>query len=140
MGDGPMQAEIHSFAATKKLKKQFTFVGFRTDIPEVLAELDLFLITSKTEGLGTSILDAFACNVPVVGTAGGGISELVENEKTGLLCEVKNVEQITEAIEQMMGDSDFRENCAVQAKHKVALFSKQETAQKTLKYYLEVLS
>jgi len=140
MGDGPMSAEIHSFAATKELKSQVTFTGFRTDIPAVLAELDLFLITSKTEGLGTSILDAFACDVAVVGTAGGGIAELVENEKTGLLCEVKNVEQITKAVERMLENSSLRRDCAMLAKQKVKSFSKQETARKTLQYYVEVLS
>ena len=140
MGDGPMKDEIHQYAQSKNVTNRLTFTGFRNDIPEILAELDLFLITSKTEGLGTSILDAFACNVPVVGTDGGGISELVENEKTGLLCKVKNVEQITEAVDRMIGDSDFRESCAVKAKHKVMSFSKEETAQNTLRYYLEVLS
>ena len=139
MGDGPMKDEIHQYAQSKRLKSQFTFTGFRNDISEVLADLDLFLITSKTEGLGTSILDAFACNVPVVGTAGGGIKELVENEKTGLLCEVKNVEQLTQAVGRMIAESTLRENCTSAAKRKVQLFSKQQTAKNTLKYYLEVL-
>ena len=140
MGDGPMKDEILAFAAAKKLNNRVTFTGFRTDIPEVLAELDLFLITSKTEGLGTSILDAFACKVPVVGTAGGGITELVENEKTGLLCEVKNVQQIAGAVERMMSDTALRKKCVIEAQNKVQLFSKQQTAQTTLKYYLEVLA
>mgnify|MGYP006085758763 CR=1 FL=1 len=139
MGDGPMKDEIQKYAQSKRLKNQFTFTGFRTDISEVLADLDLFLITSKTEGLGTSILDAFACNVPVVGTAGGGIKELVEHEKTGLLCEVKNVEQITKAVERMITEPKLREGCIAASKQKVLLFSKKQTARNTLKYYLEVL-
>ncbi|MDB9963858.1 glycosyltransferase [Vicingaceae bacterium] len=139
IGDGPMKDEIHQYAQSKNLNKQFTFTGFRNDISEVLAELDSFLITSKTEGLGTSILDAFACNVPVVGTAGGGIKELVENEKTGLLCEVKNVEQLTQAVERMINEPGLRESCSAAAKSKVQLFSKQQTAKNTLKYYLEIL-
>ena len=140
MGDGPMKDEILAFAAAKKLNHRVTFTGFRTDIPEVLAELDLFLITSKTEGLGTSILDAFACKVPVVGTAGGGIIELVENEKTGLLCEVKNVQQLVGAVERIMSDAELRKKCVIEAQNKVQLFSKQQTAQTTLKHYLEVLA
>lgn len=140
MGDGPMKDEIHQYAQSKSLKNQLTFTGFRNDIPEVLADLDLFLITSKTEGLGTSILDAFASSVPVVGTAGGGIAELIENEKTGLLCEVKNIEQLTIAVERMIAEPLVRENCTQEAKRKVQLFSKEQTAKNTLKYYLEVLS
>lgn len=139
MGDGPMKDEIRTFANTKKLNNRLTFTGFRTDIPEVLAELDLFLITSKTEGLGTSILDAFACEVPVVATAGGGIVELVEHEKTGLLCEVKNVGEVETAVERMIEDNALRQLCADGAKTKVQQFSKQNTAKQTLKNYLEVL-
>ncbi|MFT6947334.1 MAG: glycosyltransferase involved in cell wall biosynthesis [Vicingaceae bacterium] len=140
IGDGPMKKEIHQYAQSKKLGNSLIFTGFRNDVPEILAELDLFLITSKTEGLGTSILDAFACNVPVVGTAGGGITELVENEKTGLLCEVKNVNQIAEAVERMIVDPELRVSCAKNALAKVQVFSKQETAKNTLKYYSELLS
>ncbi|MFT6166699.1 MAG: glycosyltransferase involved in cell wall biosynthesis [Vicingaceae bacterium] len=140
MGEGPMKDEIHLYAESKSMKNQFTFTGFRNDIPEVLADLDLFLITSKTEGLGTSILDAFACSVPVVGTAGGGISELVENEITGLLCEVKNIEELTKAVERMISEPLLRENCVESAKRKVQLFSKEQTAKNTLECYLEVFS
>ena len=140
MGDGPMKSEIESYAASKKLNGKFTFTGFRNDIAEVLAELDLFLITSKTEGLGTSILDAFACKVPVVGTAGGGIAELIENETTGLLCEVKNIEQLTLAVERMMQDEALRKKCVAKAYEKVQLFSKKNTALNTLNFYREVVA
>ena len=50
----------------------------------------MFLITSETEGLGTSIIDAFACKVPVVATRAGGIPEIVEHEKSGLLADTKD--------------------------------------------------
>lgn len=138
MGDGLMKTEIHQYAKRKKLNGRITFTGFRNDIPKILADLDLFLITSKTEGLGTSILDAFACRVPVVGTDGGGISELIEHEKTGLLCEVKNVEQICSAVEKMMVETDLRNELINNASKKVQSFSKQETAKQTLDHYLAV--
>lgn len=65
----------------KKLKDNIHFTGFRNDINELLPELNLFLMTSKTEGLGTTILDAFAAQVPVVATQAGGIPEIVQHEK-----------------------------------------------------------
>ena len=61
------------------------------DIYEILPELDIFLMTSKTEGLGSSILDAYACKVPVVATIAGGIPEIVLHEKTGLLTEIQKL-------------------------------------------------
>ena len=140
MAEGPMEKEIKSYAATKELKKQLQFLGFRNDIPKVLAGVDLFLITSKTEGLGTSILDAFACEIPVVGTNGGGITELIEHEKTGLLCEVKNVLQIEKAVNRMIEDVDLKDMLVKNAKEKVQAFSKKETAKATLAHYRSILA
>lgn len=140
IGDGPIKQEIHDYAASKNLSEVLTFTGFRTDVPQILSDLDNFLITSKTEGLGTSILDAFACEVPVIATAAGGIPELVEDHKTGLLCEVKDVEGLTEAILELIKNKLLQKNLAKTAKEKVQLFSKSVTAELTFKYYQEAIS
>lgn len=140
MGEGPMEQELKAYARTKKVKKQLQFLGFRNDIPQILAGVDLFLITSKTEGLGTSILDAFACEVPVVGTKGGGIVELIEHEKTGLLCEVKHVEEITHAVFRLLENENLRKELTNNGLSKVQLFSKETTAMSTLRHYRELLS
>ncbi len=140
MGDGPLKKEIQDYANTKTLENRLVFTGFRNDIPQVLGELDLFLISSKTEGLGTSILDAFACNVPVVACNAGGIPELVENEKTGLLCEVKDVKALHKAVIRLMKDLELGQKLTLNTKDKLQGFSKTHTAQKTLKQYWKVLS
>ena len=67
------------------------FVGFRSDLPQVYPNIDVLLFTSKTEGLGTTVLDAFASKVPVVAaTEAGGMSQrwLITMEKTGLLAKI----------------------------------------------------
>ena len=140
MGDGPLAKEIKAYHQKLELSKSVVFTGYRTDIPEILAELDAFLITSKTEGLGTSIIDAFAAKVPVVATAAGGIPELVENEKTGLLCAVKDVECLTKAILRIQNEKGLKEKLTEAASEKVQYFSKEATAANTLKYYREVWS
>lgn len=139
-GSGPLEAEIKSYAQEKALNNKLTFLGHRTDIPEVLAELDIFLITSKTEGLGTSILDAFACEVPVVATAVGGIPELLENEKSGLLCPVKDVDCLSKNVIRLIHDKALAQSLRKGASDKVKLFSKQQTAKDTLKHYREIWS
>ena len=58
--------------------------GFRDDVLALLKGFDVFVMSSETEGLGTSILDAMACGKPVVGTSTGGIPEVVEDGVTGL--------------------------------------------------------
>lgn len=140
MGDGPLRDEIHAYAKKLGLDNKVIFTGYRKDIPDVLADLDVFLITSKTEGLGTSILDAFACRVPVIATAAGGIPELVEHKKTGLLCEVKDSEGIAKAVLQILNEKDLAKKLSVGAFQKVQRFSKKETAKLTLAHYEEVWS
>lgn len=140
MGDGPLRDKVHQFAKELDLKEKLTFTGYRTDIAEVLADLDVFLITSKTEGLGTSILDAFACQVPVIATNAGGIPELVKDYKTGILCPVKDVEQLSASVLKLLEDSELVEKLKKNAFQKVQQFSKAETARKTLEHYQEVWS
>ncbi|MEM9023922.1 MAG: glycosyltransferase family 4 protein, partial [Bacteroidota bacterium] len=139
IGDGPQKEEIQRYARDHGLTDVVLFTGFRSDIPEVLPELDLFLITSETEGLGTSILDAFACRVPVVATRAGGIPELVEHESTGLLAPVKAPTELGAAVLRMLGDAALRERVVATASEKLQGFTKDAMAAKTLAVYQEVV-
>ena len=135
MGEGPLQEEIMTYAAKKLDPSSIVFTGFRTDIPKILADLDVFLMTSKTEGLGTSLLDAFACKVAVVATAAGGIPELIEHEKTGLLCPIKDADALSKAVVRLKKDAALRLRLAKGGETKGKAFSKRETALLTLEQY-----
>ena len=105
----------------------------------ILPELDVFLITSKTEGLGTSILDAFISEVPVVATEAGGIPELVKDEETGLLAAVGDYKKLAEQVLRIVTDKKLAGLIRINAKKKAAQFSKREMAEKTLEVYREIL-
>src|SRR5690606_25877323 len=66
IGEGELRAELEQAVQQHRLEHVLHFTGFRTDVDRLLPELDVFAMTSRTEGLGTSILDAFAARVPVV--------------------------------------------------------------------------
>jgi len=140
IGDGPMREEIKSYVAQKGLENEVLFTGFRNDIPQILPELDVFLFTSETEGLGTSILDAFACKVPVVTTAAGGIPELVSEAETGYLGEIKNAKQLAEKVQLVLSDKGAAQKVVQGALAKLQLFGTEVTAQKTLQHYRDVLA
>ena len=140
IGDGPEKKQIEKYIAYKNLQKEIILTGFRNDIPQILPEIDVFLFTSKTEGLGSSILDAFACRVPVAATAAGGVPEIVINEKTGLLSSVRNPNQLAENILRLTADSHLRNTLVENAAQFVRNFSKENTAKKTFEIYKEVLS
>jgi L-malate glycosyltransferase len=140
IGEGPSRKEIEEYIDQNKMQEHVILTGFRTDVPELLKELDIFLITSKTEGLGTSIIDALASNAPVVAAKAGGIVEVIEHEVCGLLCDIQNPDQLASAVKRMLADGELRKKCIAGGKEKVKQFSKSETARKSLQIYQEVLS
>lgn len=140
IGDGPMKQEIIDYSKRLELQNSVVFTGFRTDINNILADLDLFFISSKTEGLGTSILDAFAAKVPVLATAAGGIPELVKDGKTGILRDIKSTEALADAILYLKSNRGAANNLALNALEWVKKFDKTNTAKETYKHYQEVLS
>ncbi|MCP4458994.1 MAG: glycosyltransferase family 4 protein [Cytophagales bacterium] len=139
VGDGPTRPAIEQFVKEKELVDHITFTGFVDNINELLPALDIFLFTSKTEGLGTSVLDAMAANVPIVATAAGGVPEMVEHEKNGLLYQVGDVEGITEGVERFLADRELAKSLADEAQKTVKNFSKEKTARRTLKVYNEIV-
>jgi glycosyltransferase involved in cell wall biosynthesis len=104
VGKGPLRMELDEQVKKTDVDDIVFFLGFREDIPQILASLDLFVLSSYLEGLGTSIMDAMASRLPVVATEVGGIPELVAHEKTGLLVPAKNPRALAEAILKLYRD------------------------------------
>jgi glycosyltransferase involved in cell wall biosynthesis len=80
------------------------FLGFRKDVPRILASLDLFVLSSHLEGLGTSLLDAMASRLPVVATEAGGIPEVVISGRTGLLVPPRDPAALAQAVLKLYRD------------------------------------
>lgn len=139
IGSGPQEKEIKAYCNQIGLDNHVIYTGFRKDITQILPQLDLFFISSETEGLGTSIIDAFAAKVPVVATAAGGIPELVKNGQTGLIAPVKDVNGLTDNIIKLYTDQKLRKELSEQAFIYGQQFDKSVTAQKTISIYKEVL-
>ncbi|HYC85445.1 MAG TPA: glycosyltransferase family 4 protein, partial [Chryseosolibacter sp.] len=140
IGDGSLKNELMRVVQERSLDQHIIFTGFRKDIVRILPGLDVFLITSETEGLGTSILDAFAAGVPVVATNAGGIPEMVEHRITGMLCRVKDSDCLANAVAELVANAHLRAELTGEAKRKLHEFTKSNTARKTLEIYNEVLN
>lgn len=140
IGDGPMKEEIQQYIASKSLTSHIFMTGFLNNIPAILQELDVFLMTSKTEGLGTSVLDAFASHLPVVSTDGGGLKETVKEGQTGLTASVGDSQKLSEQLERMIADTTMQKKLSENAFEFVQQFSKENTAALTQSIYREVLS
>lgn len=107
VGDGPLRREIEILIKKLNLEEDVKLFGFREDIPEILSILDLFVLSSTWEGLGTSLLDAFASKVPVVATNVGGIPEIVKDRVNGILVPPKNPDALARAIISLLKNRDF---------------------------------
>jgi glycosyltransferase involved in cell wall biosynthesis len=85
VGEGPERPRIHELVQQQQLEGRVRCLGLRTDIPRLLSAADLFLLTSVTEGIPLVLIEALAVGLPVVATRVGGVEEVIEDGKTGLL-------------------------------------------------------
>lgn len=136
VGEGPLKMEL-----TRKVMKLNTgnvvfFLGFRKDIPQILNSLNLFVLSSYLEGLGSSILDAMACKLPVVATCTGGIPEAVKDGITGILVPPRNPEALAEAILKLYSNRKLAEEMGERGYKLVQeKFSIKSMVDKTLEFY-----
>lgn len=84
VGDGSQRGELQRAANALGLAARVHFLGLRRDVPELLPHLDLFVLSSRNEGLPFSLLEAMACGRPVVATAVGEIPRVIQHEVTGM--------------------------------------------------------
>jgi glycosyltransferase involved in cell wall biosynthesis len=140
VGEGPERPQIEAYITENNLNNDIILTGFRHDISKILPEFDLLLFTSKTEGLGSSILDAYACKVAVVATQAGGIPEIVIHEQTGLLAPVQNAPLLAENVLKLLSQPDLKQKLVSQAFNFMQQFSKEKMADLTYNTYLKVHS
>jgi len=140
VGEGPERTTVEEYVSAKGLGGKITFTGFRKNIREILPSLNIFLFTSKTEGLGTSILDAMAAKVPIVATAAGGVFEMVTHEKTGLMYPVKDTEALANGVLRILKDDDLATRLVDHASETALHFTKEKTAKRTVELYKALLS
>lgn len=138
VGEGNLKQEIESYIHSKNLEEKVLLTGFRKDIPEIFSELDVFLITSKTEGLGTTILDSFASATPVVATNAGGIPEIVKHEETGLLAGVSDSTQLAENVMRLLEDEELCNRVKINALLFSEKFSKKQLGENIANFYRQI--
>ncbi len=137
--DGGEQEKIKNYIQQKGLQEKILFTGFRNDIPKILPEIDCLLFTSKTEGLGTSLLDTIACRVPIVATPAGGIPEIIIDQKTGLLAPVQDPNSLAKQVEHLLQDKKLQNTLTENAWQHLQFFSKEKMADKTFDIYKNLI-
>jgi sugar transferase (PEP-CTERM/EpsH1 system associated) len=125
-GDGPLRPEVERVIDAARVRGLVWFAGERADVPEVLRQLDCFVLPSLGEGISNTILEAMASGVPVVATRVGGNGELVSDGYTGILVEPANPAALARAILAYFEDPVLaRRHGAAGRQRAVACFSLQ---------------
>ncbi len=98
VGDGPERSSLEKLCSELNLNSQVTFLGERSDVPELLKQAGLFVSSSSTEGISLTLLEALAVGLPIITTDVGGNPEIIEQDVTGYLVPSGNPQQLAEAI------------------------------------------
>jgi N-acetyl-alpha-D-glucosaminyl L-malate synthase BshA len=104
VGDGPQMPAARAKVRECGLGERVIFLGERDALPQLLSEADVFALSSSEESFGLSALEAMACGTAVVATRVGGVSEVFEHEREGLLCDVDDREGFARHLRQLLTD------------------------------------
>jgi glycosyltransferase involved in cell wall biosynthesis len=104
VGDGPLRPDAEQLAAQLGLSGAVRFLGYREDVPELLAEAECALLSSDYEGCALAVVEAMAAGVAVAATEAGGVGELVEAGRTGALGAHGDAKSLAAALQDVLAD------------------------------------
>ena len=139
-GEGPLEGKLRAEQRALGLEESVKFLGFRTDVFELLRAADFFCLPSLSEGLGTSILEAMAAGLPVVATRTGGVPEIVEEERTGILVPPSDPAALSDAMVRVASRADLRASMGGLGRERAERFSADRTAKLTCDVYRSALA
>ena len=132
LGDGVFRQDMIDLAQSLKLNVDFKGNVSAQEVHQYLADADIFLLVSRTEGLPRAVVEAMAHGLPCIGSKVGGIPELLENSA---LVEKENVPQLAQLIEQMINNLDFTNEQAVRNLKEAQLYKEDILRQKRIVFF-----
>ena len=106
IGDGPDRSSAEWLARRKGILNRVHFLGKQDRVQEKLAVSDLMLLPSQLESFGLAALEAMACEVPAIATRVGGVPEVIEHGKTGVLAAVGDVQTMARCAIELLSNPD----------------------------------
>lgn len=140
VGKGELGNYLEREARKLGITERVIFTGFREDIPEILSILDLFVLPSHMEGLGSILLEAQYMGIPVVSTLAGGIPEVVRNGETGILVPPRDPDSLSKAVIDLLENKEKRESFSLQGKKWAKNFFPERMVEGTLAVYSELVN
>ena len=133
-GEGPLRSDLEAQIGRLALSDRVRLAGHLAAPLRLIAAADVFVMSSREEGLGTTVLDAMALDVPIAATAGGGIPEMLHGG-AGLLSPPGDAAGLAEAVARVLGDPETRAGLLRVARDRVEEFSATAMAEGVLAVY-----
>ena len=107
-GDGLLRPSLETQSAALGLTERVHFLGWREDVPALMAAFDIFLVPSLWEGFGLVLLEAMAQSTPIIASRVSAIPEIVVDGETGLLVPPRDVDALADSLSRLLSDSALR--------------------------------
>jgi L-malate glycosyltransferase len=136
VGEGELKDQLERQIKHLALERHVFLTGFRPDALGLMKSFDIFAMSSVTEGLGSAVLEAMACGLPIVSTRAGGLPEVVAHGETGLLVPPHDEPALAKAIVALLADASLRASMGAAGRARVVdAFSIETMVAKTLDVY-----
>jgi glycosyltransferase involved in cell wall biosynthesis len=140
IGEGPEREAIEELVRQHHLEAHVRFLGLRKDVARLLPGADLFLLTSISEGIPLTVIEAMAAGLPVVSTRVGGLPEVVEEGRTGLLEASGDYAGLARAVCNLAAEPEARREMGRLGRQRaIALFSEAQMHTQYGRLYREML-
>jgi len=139
-GDGPLKKQLEELALKLNIKNYVHFLGYTNQVPEILYQSDIKILTSKTEGLPIVLLEAATLEKPLIAPKGNNAENVVLHKTTGLLFEQDNIQDLTNQIENLLNSKALRTKFGNNAQKLVLQnFTTKKNMGKLEKFYARTL-
>lgn len=140
VGEGPLKEKLQQQISDLKLTNQITLFGNSNNVPALLHNADIFVMSSAWEGLPIALLEAMMTGLPIIATDVGGCRDVVEECSAGIIVSPGNVADFSKALEKMILNDYFRRECAENSLVKSQKFNINEAVKRHLELYGEILN
>jgi glycosyltransferase involved in cell wall biosynthesis len=140
-GRGPLEEELNELARRLDVMNLVQFFGFRDDVRDLLAGLDLFLATSPRESMPMSLLEAMNAALPIIGIANTGVLDLVVDRETGFIVNKRQPRVLAEVIRWTLENPEWRTRAGIAAYGRlVANFDIETVADRHVELYTRLVA
>jgi glycosyltransferase involved in cell wall biosynthesis len=127
VGDGPLRRLLEHTRDSLDLREKVHLLGTRADIPELMAAMDLYIISSRREGLPVALIEAMMAGKPIVATGVGGIPETLAHDRDGIIVAPGSKDALSDAILGLIDDPEKMRRIASNARRKAVVTYSPET-------------